>query len=197
MTIHIRTAALRDCPDIARLALMAGEGIPGWFWAQQAEEGQSIEEVGAHKAASDTGNFTYRNCHMAELEGRIAGFLLAYRLLDEDGDDDISELPEFIRPLVELERTVPGSFYINMLASYPEFRGRGVGSALMGQVDPLARDAGCHQSSIEVFEQNTGAVRLYQRLGYRIVDQRPVVPHSSHPYDTNLLLLTRLVGQTL
>ena len=45
--MQIRKAIKSDCSDIARLALIAGEGIPAWFWKQSATAGQNIEDVGA------------------------------------------------------------------------------------------------------------------------------------------------------
>jgi ribosomal protein S18 acetylase RimI-like enzyme len=80
-----------------------------------------------------------------------------------------------------------------MVATFPRYRGRSVGTELLGQVEQLARQAGCSIVSIEVFEQNEGALRLYRRLGYRVVERRPVIPHNSHPYDGEILLLTRVI----
>lgn len=172
---------------------MAGEGIPAFFWAQEAREDESVLQAGARILNNEVENFSYRNMQVAALDGVIAGMLLAYRLPDTDAVEDLERLPRFIRPLVELEQCVPGSFYINMLATFPQFRGRSVGTQLMNLVDALARKAGCDQSSIEVFEQNEGALRLYLRLGYRVKDRRPVIPHNCHPYDGEILLLTRPV----
>ena len=120
--------------------------------------------------------------------------LLAYRLpAAADNDEDAAGYPEFARPLVELEQCVPDSFYINMLAAYPRFRGMGLGSALLGRVDALARAAGCSLISIEVFETNTGALRLYRRFGYQLRESRPVVA-SEFAEAQDVLLLTRPVG---
>lgn len=187
----IRKATKEDCRSIAELALMAGEGMPAFFLEQSRKDGQDIEEVGALNAASESENFSYRNVHLALVGNEIAGMLLAYRLPDPEDAGEIEEFPEFIRPLIELEQCVPGSYYINMLAAYPEFRGHGVGTELMRIVDGLAQDAGCETISVEVFEQNAGALRLYQRLGYDIVDQRDVITHPCHPYDGRILLLTK------
>ena len=51
--------------------------------------------------------------------------------------------------------------------------------------------AGCEESSVEVFEQNEGAVRLYERHGFRIVARRPVVPQPCYPYGGDGVLVTR------
>jgi ribosomal protein S18 acetylase RimI-like enzyme len=189
----IRPADKSDVGDIAGLALIAGEGIPAWFWQQSAGNGQDIEQVGATKLLSEQGNFSYRNVQVAVIDNHVAGMMLAYRLPDIDDAEDLDALPAFIRPMVELEQCVPSSFYINMLATFPDYRNMSIGTRLMKRVEGLASDAGCTISSIEVFDQNEGALRLYQRLGYKIIEQRPVVPHSSHPYNGNLLLLTRTV----
>jgi ribosomal protein S18 acetylase RimI-like enzyme len=191
--MQIRKATKEDCRQIAELALMAGEGIPGYFWALVAKPGQDPLEIGAQNAAREDENFSYRNIQVAEIEGKVAGMMLAYRLPDAEHAEDLEEFPEFIRPLIELEQCVPGSFYINMLATYPKFRNQSVGTALMAAVDQLATEAGCSHSSIEVFEQNEGALRLYQRLGYQIRERRKVIPHSSHPYEGDIVLLTRPV----
>ena len=66
----------------------------------------------------------------------------------------------------------------------------------MSIVDKLATKAGGTLSSIEVFEQNEGALRLYQRPGYKIIEKRRGVPHSSHPYDGQIVMLTRNVVKT-
>lgn len=189
----IRPADKSDVEDIARLALIAGEGIPAWFWKQSAGNGQTIEQVGAEKLHSEQDNFSYRNVQVAVIDNQIAGMMLAYRLPDADDAEDLDEYPAFIRPMIELEQCVPSSFYINMLATFPDYRNMSIGTKLMNRVDRLAGDAGCTISSIAVFDQNEGALRLYRRLGYKIIENRPVVPHGSHPYDGNLLLLTRPV----
>jgi ribosomal protein S18 acetylase RimI-like enzyme len=44
-----------------------------------------------------------------------------------------------------------------------------------------------------VFEQNEGAVELYRRNGFRVVDRAPVVPHESIRYTGEVLLMTATV----
>jgi len=53
------------------------------------------------------------------------------------------------------------------LASRPEARGKGVGSALLAAVERAARRRGCREMRLEVRTDNASAIRLYERLGYR------------------------------
>ena len=190
----ITPATIDDCLAIAELGLMAGEGIPGHFWADSQRPGQGLAEAGAEILRAEDANFSYRNAHIARVDDEIAGMLLAYRLpAAADNDEDPADFPDFVQPLVELEQCVPDSYYINMLATYPRFRGRGVGSGLMAQVDRLAQAANCNLVSIEVFDSNTGALKLYRRLGFDVVERRPMPPCDYVPAK-EVLLLTRAVA---
>lgn len=68
-----------------------------------------------------------------------------------------------------------------------------VGTTLMGVAEKLAAEAGCTLLSVEVFEQNSGALRLHQRLGYAVAEKRPVISHACHPYAGEIVLLTKPV----
>jgi len=53
------------------------------------------------------------------------------------------------------------------LASKPEARGKGVGTALVEAVEAAARRRRCRTVRLEVRTDNLAAIRLYERLGYR------------------------------
>lgn len=55
---------------------------------------------------------------------------------------------------------------IHDLAVLPEYRGRGVGTALLAAVEGRARTDGCCKLTLEVLDDNFGAHRLYQSLGF-------------------------------
>ncbi|MGF1610362.1 MAG: GNAT family N-acetyltransferase [Kiloniellales bacterium] len=191
-----RRACKEDARDLAELLEIAAEGIATWLWQQSAAPGQSPLDVGETRAAREDANFSYKNAVLAERDGVTAAMLLAYRLPEPDPAElaAIDELPPLLRPLCELEWQVPGSYYVNALAARPGFRGQGLGSGLLEIARDLAPEAGCDTLSVQVFEQNDGAVRLYRRHGYAIVDQRPIVAHSCYPYDSSVLLMTRTVA---
>lgn len=196
LTPPFRRARKQDARAVAELFEIAAEGVATWLWQQAATPGQSPIEAGTARAAREDANFSYRNAVLAEHEGMAAALLLAYPLPEPDPTEvaAIDELPPLLRPLCELEWQVAGSFYINALAARPAFQGQGLGSALLDIARELAADAGCRQLSIQVFEQNSRAVRLYLRQGFAIAERRPIVAHPCYPYDSNVLLMTRPVA---
>lgn len=56
------------------------------------------------------------------------------------------------------------SFYINMLTSYPQYRNRGLGAALMAEAEHQAAASGCRLLSVQVFDEIHGALRFYRGL---------------------------------
>ena len=62
----------------------------------------------------------------------------------------------------------------------------------MHAAENRAKAQGISRMSIQAYEQNTGAVRLYERLGYRRAETRPVLSHPCQPYyDGRVLLLLK------
>jgi len=55
---------------------------------------------------------------------------------------------------------------IHDLAVLPDRRGMGVGSALLAAVEQRARADGCCKLTLEVLDDNLGARRLYERVGF-------------------------------
>ncbi len=62
-----------------------------------------------------------------------------------------------------------GAGYLQNLGITPLHRGQGLGSALMFKALLGFRQAGLSSVSLEVTADNSGAIRLYRRLGFRIL----------------------------
>jgi ribosomal protein S18 acetylase RimI-like enzyme len=58
------------------------------------------------------------------------------------------------------------------IAVLPGWRGRGVGSRMMGRLFGMLREAGYRRTSLSVQKDNP-AVRFYRRLGYTVTGERP------------------------
>lgn len=190
----VRAASSRDARIMAKLIDIAGEGIPRWLWAGMAEPGQSPLDVGEARARRDSGGFSYRHALVAEQHGEVAGMMLGYRIEAPSAEERaaLAGLPEPIQPFVALEHESVGSFYVNALAVLPGRRGTGIGSLLLAAAEARARTLGIARMSIQVYEQNSGALRLYQRCGYQHTASRPVLMHPCQPYyDGRVLLLLK------
>jgi ribosomal protein S18 acetylase RimI-like enzyme len=104
----------------------------------------------------------------------VVGQLCTY--LVESGAEMTDEPADpILEPYERLE--IPGTLYISSLAVFDEFRGMGLGTKMLSIARDQARESSLDALSLLVFEQNIGAVRLYQRKGFREVDRAPVVPH--------------------
>jgi ribosomal protein S18 acetylase RimI-like enzyme len=170
--VKIRPANARDANDLAQLINHAGEGLPLHFWKMIAEEGEDPWITGRKRAERDTGSFSFRNATIAEVDGEVAAVLIAYPIAEPDGPPDTSETPPIFVPLEELEARAGKTFYINVVAAYPEYRGRGLGTRLLNEAGRMA--AG-YPLSLIVSDGNTGACRLYERHGFRTRAKRAIV----------------------
>ena len=56
---------------------------------------------------------------------------------------------------------------IDSVAVIPEYRGKGIGTALLGHAERLARELGCCKMTLEVLSENTVARRSYVRAGFQ------------------------------
>lgn len=185
--IVIRPAAAADAAHLAVLVDIAAQGLAVRMWQGLAARGQSPLEFGRGRALRETGGFSYRNAFLAEADGAVAGLLVGYPLMG--GAIDLSDVPPLVRPMTELEAEVPGHWYVNVLAVYPEFRGRGIGGRLLDHADAVGRTASPVGMAIIVAASNDGAHRLYRRHGYRQAGSRPPVPDPAlHDPGTWLLL---------
>jgi ribosomal protein S18 acetylase RimI-like enzyme len=99
-----------------------------------------------------------------------------------------------VRPLVELEAEAPGTWYINALAAFPHYRGRGFGTRLLHEAERIARSVDAPALSLIVADDNLGAKRLYERTGYRAVARRPLVPFPGLGHTGNWVLMTKAVA---
>jgi ribosomal protein S18 acetylase RimI-like enzyme len=186
----IRPATKLDALHMAALADIAGHGMPAWVWSQSRAKGQSIIEVGRARAMREDASFSYRNAHMLDYDGEIAGMLLGYRQPVSMEPGDTSDMHEVFRVLTELEAKAPGSWYLNIVGLFPEFRGRGLGTRLLGHAEGLAKSAGATQVSLIVESENEAAWRLYERIGYAEKARAPYVrfPGSTHEGDWVLMV---------
>ncbi len=191
--VTFRPAVKGDALDIAELSRIAGEGVTDYFWQSYAQDcpGLTPLEIGVAGIEREDGEFSYKNCVTAEVDGQVAGMSMAFPMEAGPLPDDLDPVT---RPYMEL--MVDGSLYVCAIAVYENFRSQGIGSALMERAEGRARELGCPSLSLQVFDANDGAKRLYERLGYRVADQRAIVPHPLIHPTGDVLLMVRPLDQT-
>jgi len=186
-----RRASREDAAALAELVNFAGEGMPLYLWTRMAGPGESPWEVGRLRAARDEGSFSYRNAIVREEQSKVAAALIGYALPDAPDPVDYAGMPAMFVPLQQLEDLAPGTWYINVIATYPEHRGKGIGTELMAIAERLARDTGRRGLSLVVADSNLGARRLYARCGYGEIATRPMVKDDWSGPGENWVLLVK------
>ena len=192
----MRQAGSDDARDIAKLIAISSDGIAMIEWQEQALTEQSDAlDVAERLYQIPQQDYSYSNTTMTESPGEIAGMLLTFAMPsapprnpeNRPGADN----ENVFAPYIYLEE--PNSWYICGVAFYPQHRGKGLGTRLMELANEQAKEKGFSKLSLVALEQNTGAVRLYERLGYEVVDSAPIVPHPMIHYIGDALLMTRPV----
>lgn len=188
--MNIENANVEDASDLAYLINLAGEGIPEFLWSTMVEGSETPLEVGKRRASREDGGFSYKNARVVKLQGNIAGMIISYPLDDPYILSNVEDFPEIIRPLVLLEAKVPGSWYINAIATKKEYRGQGVASMLMREAESKAISQGVKFMSLIVASENESARNLYLKLGYEKHHSLPVVSYPSliHGGDWDLMV---------
>lgn len=176
---------------MAELVNIAGEGLPLYLWGKMAEPGQSPWEIGRQRAMRDTGSFSYRNTVVREEHDRVVAALMGYALPDAPDPGVYDDLSPMFVPLQELEDLAAGTWYVNVLATFPECRGKGYGSELLRIAERLARETERSGLSLVVADANRGARGLYERRGYLERARRKMIKDSWDSPGEHWLLLIK------
>lgn len=186
-----RPATLSDAATLSVLMDIAGDGAPNWLWLKIAGPGHSALEVGRERARREEGGFSYRHTTVAQIGDEIAACLVGYPLDDPYDLSGLDDMPEPFRPLVRLEAQAPGTWYVNVIAAFAEFRGQGIGAKLLDIAETRALELGTPAASIIVGSWNTGAERLYARCGYQAVAREPAILPPAFPQSGDWILMVR------
>jgi ribosomal protein S18 acetylase RimI-like enzyme len=170
-----RPAVAGDAFEMAELVNMAGEGLPLYIWTEMAAADEDPWEIGQNRARREHGGFSYRNTVVREDRGKAIACLTGYPLDDVPESVNYDELPDMLVPIQQLEDLAPGTWYVNVLATYTEYRGRGFGRELLSIAENQAMDAQKRGLSIIVSDANIGARKLYESQGYLEIATRRMV----------------------
>ena len=169
--ILLRPACAEDIPQLIELLSLATYGFIEHVYASFLEPGADVSAVLAARLMDPTSQLSMTKARVAEARGQIVGFIMCETLSDPV-DLLTDDTPDLLRPLFELESLAPGTTLINFVAAYPKMRGLGIGSKLMAWAES---SPGPNGMCLTIHDQNHGARKLYESLGFAEVARRPIV----------------------
>ncbi len=186
----LRAAVEADCADLALLADMATRRLTSHLWGLASQPGQSAFEVGRRIIHSETRHFShFRNWRVAEVSGSIAGALCGCILSTPHATTATGT--EVLDPLNALKTVAAGTWYLSALALYPEQQRKGLGRAMLADVEMLARTAEADRITLMVGSFNTGARALYQQVGYEEWARRAFLPFPGSDAEGDWILMRK------
>ena len=190
MTSTIRAARPEDIPHLAALQVLGSHGIIEAIY-HDLMPGKTVAEMIERRFLFEGSSKSYKNCWVVEVDGEVAGDLHAHLYDDMDGDPPDPIVPEerygVVEPMIAIEKPAYGTFHINILAIYPRFQRRGLGTTLLDLAKAQAQERGLAEVSLVSFEDNE-ATALYLRQGFREVD-RAAPPRHPLIHNTGDLLM--------
>lgn len=165
-----RQATDADADLLAELVMIASHGVALKIWEDEAPPGVDPRAYGAglHAARAARGEVVVYDPDT----GPVAG-LTSYAVSEAE-EEEPGTSPSFL-PIVELEAQAVPCWYILVLAVLPEWRGRGLGKALLRIADDLARSAGMNRLALVVADGNGRAVQVYEAAGYGVAARAPML----------------------
>lgn len=187
--IVYRPALKSECAVVARLASIASDGVADYAWTQLARHGEDIFDVARQRYEREGTQISYQNCTIAAASNILVGMLLAFSDVVEVGAEEVTD--PVLAPFENLRED--DSYYIDCIAVFEDYRGQGIGSELMRLAEQQANEKGYVKTSLIVFEQNAGAIKLYERLGYREVSREKTIPHRLIHYTGDAVLMVKML----
>jgi ribosomal protein S18 acetylase RimI-like enzyme len=187
--VIFRPAHKNDARKIAELYRISSDGLAEYIWTTLAQSSEDILDVGTRRYAWENTLSGYQNCIIAELNQQVVGMLGAYPICSPE--EKPPEEDPVLAPYSKLEES--HSLYISGVALYEKYRSCGIGSLLLEMAEQQARDQAIEKLSLIVFEQNTGAKKLYEIMGYQEVARETIYPHPLIRYTGNALLMLKML----
>jgi len=179
--LGIRPARPDDANFAASMIYLSLDSLADHLFDQKKED---IEKSLKKLFIRNAGRFGYMDAFVAEFEGKPVGLLLASRGSDLN-QRNFETIPHLIAVLDLIKAigfiwrtfTLPGGaeaedneLYIANLGIIPSMQGRSFGSQLLAYAEGLARKYNLMKCSLIVGWHNTDARRLYERIGYQVVE---------------------------
>ena len=174
--IIVRLAGREDAEVVAKTVAMAiGDEV-----ALRNYCGEEYLAVFAEIARREATQYSWQYALVAEVDGEVAGAIVGYdgARLNELREGTFAVLRERLeRVPVVADETEAGEYYLDSVGVQPEFRGRGVGRALVAAFCDKAFAEGHERVGLIVDYDNPNAEKLYASLGFVRVGTKQFFGH--------------------
>lgn len=181
----IRRARSEDASSAAPLIYSSGPAVFDFIFGEAAEA-NAIRFLGRAFPLGDN-LFSYRRHYVAESDEEVVGTMAlltrkdvrnsqpytAARIARHYGLRTLGVLWRGLRVESQLIKPPQEScLYVAHVGVTPTLQGKGIGTRLLRYAEDEARAQGIPHLSLDVSVQNPGAQRLYERLGFQVVETR-------------------------
>ncbi|WP_028551392.1 GNAT family N-acetyltransferase [Paenibacillus sp. UNC451MF] len=176
----IRLAQPADAPAAVKLIYQAIKDIG--FQLTGAETEQEVLERLTRFFQTEGNRFSYTNLLVKVVDSEVAGMILCYHGSQaEEIDSPILEQLRLIKkdPGLTLDKEADDDeYYIDALAVFPEWGGRGFGTELIHAAEEHGRQLGYDKIALNVEQYNEKACALYKKLGYAADKETEINKHT-------------------
>lgn len=186
--LSLRKAEREDAQEGAALMLRAMGRFEEIMFPERFRNRLSAHGVLARLFRKNYNRFSFRYADAAVDGGCVSGLLVSYpgrtmpllalptgvQLISACGTTWALEMIRNVPLFLRMKESLPDEYYINTVAVFPEYAGKGIGTQLMKLAEEKAKKSGLKKCSLTVDVLNEHAVRLYERLGYKIVETEEI-----------------------
>jgi ribosomal protein S18 acetylase RimI-like enzyme len=184
----VRDAGAGDAEFLAQVSLLASRAHVGWgmydvvLGLPDDELLRYLEQLTATRAEFF---HHFRRRLVGEVDGEAAGAIAGFvndeasrnafvpALLEVFGGDGLESIAERRAPWLTCAIDPPeGAWVIELVATLPAFRGKGLSAALLDASLERGRAAGCREAVITYEIGNEPAAAAYRKAGFRFVGER-------------------------
>ena len=187
----IRRAKIEDQDVVIELVVEAIENLSNIFTGY--EENSLAKKKLKDLYSLSKNRFSYDSCLVAEIDGEVAGSIMAYpgvemkklnepliEKLKERFKDNEEVFREFSQAIQESKEAFDDEYYIDNLAVVAKYRGRGISRALIEEAEKEGFTQGYNRISILADINNEKAFSIYKKMGYVEDCELAVLGHTYH-----------------
>ncbi|MFC5700546.1 GNAT family N-acetyltransferase [Cohnella faecalis] len=177
----IRRATPSDSKEVSELIFLAIQDIAYQLTGETTED-RALASLEAYFLKNGN-RFSYDKVSVKIADESVAGMILCYE--GSEADSLYEPILRHLRrkngdPDFEIDReTDAGEYYIDALAVFPEYGGRGYARQLLDAAEQCALDSNCSRIALNVEKNNEKAHSLYRKLGY---EENKTITINGHLY---------------